>query len=119
MMAAVRLLRWWLASSECFMVIARGLQAAAFAVGIERGVAAVKEDRYNRIPCEEEFMGFLVNSHHLVSQSVISRSRPALTPPPARRPAPSPGLAQVPSGRNHWLEFLSPLCPAVVDGDFM
>ena len=100
MMAAVRLLRWWLASSECFMVIARGLQAAAFAVGIERGVAAMKEDRFNRIPCEEEFMGVLVNSHHLVSQSVISRSRPALTPPPARRPAPSPSGSAAPGRSN-------------------
>jgi hypothetical protein len=41
MMAAVRLLRWWLASSECCMVSEGGLQA--FAVGIERGVAGMKE----------------------------------------------------------------------------
>ena len=97
MMAAVRLLRWWLASSECFMVIARGLQAAAFAVGIERGVAAMKEDRFYR-------QGSLATVFRVKRNSSFGQSVCYFTVPPRAHPSagsPSGSLARS-SSSTEW-----------------
>ena len=56
----------------------------------------------DRVLAETHARKFTVSQS--VSQSVISRSRTALTPPPARSPAPPlPALTQVPSTRSRGL----------------
>ena len=46
-----------------------------------------RDEAYEAVTKEQTpgFVNFIVVSNQSVSQSVISRSRPALTPPPARK----------------------------------